>query len=237
MHQGWLLICLLWCVRCFVRLFRRRTECGGIETQSTENDRKEPKSEKTQAERIEAEEGYRRRVAGIMTPGLGLYNAFKEPRSLNVRIEYRTPWKFWAIQPLIGMTYNTQIDFYGYIGLAFEFFITDRVFFQISGAVGYYRYGGKGLDLGYPLEFREGFELGYRFNKRYHIAVTIYHMSNSTLGETNPGQESISLSFGFPLFVDSALDQEPDSSQRKRSELYRAEYRRHAAVPSKPSVF
>ena len=63
-----------------------------------------------------------------------------------------------------------------------------------SFAPGLYR-PGRGIDLGYPLEFRSQFEAGYRIRGRSRIGVAFSHMSNAGLGATNPGVETLTLDY------------------------------------------
>lgn len=55
------------------------------------------------------------------------------------------------------------------------------------------------LDLGDPLEFRSGVEVSYRFETGYRLGVVVYHLSNGGLSETNPGTDTVALSFSIPL--------------------------------------
>jgi hypothetical protein len=68
---------------------------------------------------------------------------------------------------------------------------------RLSFAPGYYRAGG-GKDLGYPLEFRSGIELGWRFHEG-RVGVELYHLSNASLARHNPGEESLVLTLALPL--------------------------------------
>ena len=57
------------------------------------------------------------------------------------------------------------------------------------------------LDLGHPIEFRSQMEMSYRFNDRSRLGLAISHYSNASLGDTNPGTETISLYYSVPLNV------------------------------------
>lgn len=50
---------------------------------------------------------------------------------------------------------------------------------------------GNGFDLGYPLEFRSGVEVGYRAQSGLQFSLSYDHRSNAGLGSKNPGIESI----------------------------------------------
>ena len=59
--------------------------------------------------------------------------------------------------------------------------------------------GSDKLDLGLALEFRSGLELGYRFSSQVRLGLALYHLSNASLGDENPGTEEIVISVNFPL--------------------------------------
>ncbi|WP_157879134.1 acyloxyacyl hydrolase [Pararhodospirillum photometricum] len=65
-------------------------------------------------------------------------------------------------------------------------------------ALGYYQRGG-GRDLGYPLEFRSGLEIGWRFDGGMRAGVAMHHLSNANIGDRNPGVEELSLNLSIPL--------------------------------------
>ena len=56
---------------------------------------------------------------------------------------------------------------------------------------------GNGKNLGYPLEFRTSFELGYQFDSGWRLTGQYYHISNATLGSINPGIEGALLNLCF----------------------------------------
>ncbi len=59
---------------------------------------------------------------------------------------------------------------------------------------------GDDVDLGYPLEFRAGVELGIRFESSWQLSLSYDHRSNADISELNPGLETlqIRLSKVFP---------------------------------------
>ena len=74
-----------------------------------------------------------------------------------------------------------------------DFSIGDHDFFAgFSFIPGLYA-KGNGFDLGYPLVFRSGMELGYRTENGTQISLSYDHRSNAGLGHMNPGIESIQL--------------------------------------------
>ncbi len=66
------------------------------------------------------------------------------------------------------------------------------LFIGFTMAPGLYVQGGE-VDLGYPLEFRSGVEMGVRFERGWQVSLSYDHRSNADLGWVNPGLETIEL--------------------------------------------
>ena len=65
-------------------------------------------------------------------------------------------------------------------------------FAGFSFAPGIYAQGGD-ADLGLPLEFRSGVELGVRFAQDWQVSLSYDHRSNGDISQVNPGMETIQL--------------------------------------------
>ena len=81
-----------------------------------------------------------------------------------------------------------------YSGLRKDINVKSNFFITPSFAIGYY-YQEISKDLGYDLEFRSQLELSYQFESMNRIALSLNHISNASLGEENPGVESMVISF------------------------------------------
>jgi hypothetical protein len=114
------------------------------------------------------------------------------------RLEYRGSEKFWIFRPLGGVMATTDKGFYAYAGTGIDVFLGRRVVITPSFAPGYYHKGG-GLDLGHKLEFRSQLELSYRFDNRSRLGVAVSHMSNASIGDTNPGTEAAMFTYSIPI--------------------------------------
>ncbi|NDV49097.1 MULTISPECIES: acyloxyacyl hydrolase [Roseobacteraceae] len=55
-----------------------------------------------------------------------------------------------------------------------------------------------GFDLGGPLEFRSGIELGYEFNQGWRVGLSYDHRSNADIYDNNPGIETVQLRVSIP---------------------------------------
>ncbi|WP_037267582.1 acyloxyacyl hydrolase [Roseivivax halodurans] len=63
---------------------------------------------------------------------------------------------------------------------------------------GYYR-AGDGFDLGGPIAFRSGLELGYESWNGWRYAVSYDHRSNAGIYDENPGVETVQFRVSVPL--------------------------------------
>ena len=116
------------------------------------------------------------------------------------RLEFRSAEKFWIFKPLGGIMATSDKAFYVYAGVGIDVYLGNRVVITPSFAPGYY-HKGDGLDLGHELEFRSQLEIAYRFDNRSRLGVAISHMSNASIGDTNPGTESAMVYYSVPIPV------------------------------------
>lgn len=110
----------------------------------------------------------------------------------------RSPWNFLEFRPLLGLMATATGSVYAYGGINFDLLFWDHLHIAPGFAAGYY-YTGHGKNLGYPLEFRSGVELGYQFSDWHRIGVHFYHLSNASIGKRNPGEESLVLFYDIPI--------------------------------------
>jgi hypothetical protein len=115
--------------------------------------------------------------------------------------EYRFPaievGELIDLHPLVGVSLLGDGGTYVYGGARHEWYFTDSLFLAPSFGVGIYQ--GNGVDLGGPLEFRSGIDLGARVSEHIEAAVGIYHLSNGGLYSINGGAESALFSLAFGL--------------------------------------
>ena len=141
----------------------------------------------------------------FLSVGAGYFdwNRQKAPAA-EFRLEYRSDQKFWIFKPLGGLMATSDGAFYGFAGVGIDVFLGRRFVMTPSFAPGYYN-EGSGLDLGYPLEFRSQVEFAYRFDDRSRLGLAVSHMSNASIGDTNPGTESAILYYSVPLSTITGL--------------------------------
>lgn len=116
------------------------------------------------------------------------------------RLEYRHDKKFWLFKPFVGAMGTTEGATYAYAGVLIDVYLGRRWVVTPSFAPGYYR-RGDGYDLGHAVEFRSQLEVAYRFDNRTRLGVSFSHMSNASLGDNNPGTESLMLNISVPTNV------------------------------------
>jgi lipid A 3-O-deacylase len=121
-----------------------------------------------------------------------------EHRAAQGEIQYRSDLKLWVFNPMVGFSATTDGSIYAYAGISLDIFFGKRWVLRPSFAPGFYNAGG-GKDLGHHLEFRSAIELSYRFEDRSRLGLEVYHRSNAGLGNENPGEESLMLTYAIPI--------------------------------------
>ena len=111
---------------------------------------------------------------------------------------FKSPNRYLEFRPLLGAMATAKRAFYGYLGLNFDLLFFDHLHLSPGFAAGYFT-AGKGKNLGYPIEFRSGVELGWQFSDGCRLGIHFYHLSNAGLGRRNPGEESLVLFYDVPL--------------------------------------
>ena len=112
-------------------------------------------------------------------------------------ISWRSGYKLWIFKPHVGALVMSGGNYYGYAGLLTDLYWGRNIVMTLSVAAGGYRHGD--LDLGHGLEFRSGIDLAYRFDDTSRLGLGFYHISNASLGDRNPGTESLLLRYSYPL--------------------------------------
>ncbi len=115
------------------------------------------------------------------------------------RVEYRSDYKLWEFKPFVtGAVVTNGMTFFG-AGILMDVYFGNRLVLTPSFAPTWWRGKTDTLDLGYALEFRSQLELAYRFDDRSRIGFSISHSSNASLGDSNPGTESLMVNYSIPI--------------------------------------
>lgn len=131
--------------------------------------------------------------------GVGAYDVIQNDESaMDFRIEYRHGGGLWIFKPWLGLEGTSDGALYGLGGILADVQLGRHIVLTPSLGVGAYS-EGDGKDLGHTLEFRSQVELAYRFDNSTRIGVAFSHISNASLGDTNPGVEVINLYYALPI--------------------------------------
>lgn len=136
----------------------------------------------------------------------GVYNLLQDQwRTWEFGMEYKfhlkclkSPNRFLEFRPLVGALITLKGTKYFYAGINFDLLFFDHLLFAPGFAAGYF-IKGNGRNLGYPIEFRSGVELAWQFFDKSRLGVHFYHLSNASIGDRNPGEESLVLFYDIPL--------------------------------------
>lgn len=135
--------------------------------------------------------------------------ARSKKNTYDLRVEYHFGTKSMNVfRHYMGMTYSFKKDAYFYGGTGAELYFNKHLYLQPSLAVGYFKQG-KGVELGFPIEFREGVELVWKINPSTSVFLGVFHMSNADLSKLkkkpNPGVEMLSIGISIPIFAENQL--------------------------------
>lgn len=136
--------------------------------------------------------------------GAGYYDINDDQGAGEFHLEYISDSEWWIFHPFMGAMATTDTALYAYAGIRLDVFLGRRIVISPSFAPGLY-HDGDGKDLGHPVEFRSALEIAYRFDDRSRLGLSVYHLSNASLDDNNPGTEVLTLHYSYPfnkLFAD-----------------------------------
>ena len=118
--------------------------------------------------------------------------------SVEGRLEYRVNSIELPLKPFIGFMANTDGGRYIYSGLFFEISLT--TFFNLVPSIAsgvYIKNFSK--DLHSLLEFRSQLEAIFILSQNLKAGISFCHISNASLGDANPGVESVAFTVQIPV--------------------------------------
>jgi lipid A 3-O-deacylase len=131
----------------------------------------------------------------------GAFNALRSSQDQDFQFgaEYRfEEWRY-GLHPIIGAFGTSESAAYVYAGLNWNVtLLPNQLYLVPNFAVGAYK-EGDGKQLGGALEFRSGIEIDYQFPNQHQIGIALNHISNASLYDRNPGEESILLIYSIPV--------------------------------------
>lgn len=136
----------------------------------------------------------------FLTVGAGAFDFNRQKdQGAEFRVDYRTDYKLGIFKPfLTGAAVSNGMTFFG-AGVLVDVYFGKRFVVTPSFAPTWWRGKTDDLDLGHSLEFRSQIEFAYRFDDRARLGVAVSHSSNASLGDTNPGTESVLVNYSYPL--------------------------------------
>jgi hypothetical protein len=135
----------------------------------------------------------------LLSAHWGKFDVFDDSPLTSYGIEYRFRTENpLHIVPAVGGTLVRDDANFFYADLRCELWFDDHWSISPRAGLGVFQ-ESVDIDLGAPLEFRTGIELEHRLNNGMRIGLGLFHISNASLGRSNPGTEALLLSFSVPL--------------------------------------
>ena len=134
----------------------------------------------------------------FLTFGAGAFDYNDDGSAGVISLAYLSAKRLWILQPLGGFMVTFDGGVYGYAGLGLDVFFGRRIVATPSFSVGLYGQGD-GKDLGHVVVFRSAIQIAYRFDDRSRLGVMLHHLSNAGLDDTNPGANTLMLTYSRPL--------------------------------------
>ena len=112
--------------------------------------------------------------------------------------QVRFPQEWHGIRPWVGLDVIAGGAFWIGGGIRYDIDIRDAWRVTLSSGPGYFNDGGV-LPLGYDLEFVSTFEVSMKVGRTARAGLSFGHISNASLGHTNPGSELARVFFSMPI--------------------------------------
>lgn len=122
----------------------------------------------------------------------------QDDQGAEFRLEYRSDQKLWELKPFGAIAGTNTGSFFIGAGVLMDIYFGRRWVVTPSFAPHYYSQGDSDKNLDYKLEFRSQLEVAYRFDDRSRLGLSVSHYSNASLGDKNPGVESLLLNYSIP---------------------------------------
>lgn len=144
---------------------------------------------------------YGNKTADLLYMGAGINNVHRPNSwSTDFFLQYKSHLSWYRFRPIVSISVTTKKQVYIAGGISLDFYPGKFFFIAPTFTPGYY-YRGDGKDLGFPLEFRSGIELGIRFKNLARLGAHVSHTSNASISRKNPGLETLLFFFAYPLMV------------------------------------
>ena len=133
-------------------------------------------------------------TAGMLTTSAGIVQY--RGQNWGEELRFTRSFKKWKrFNPIVDFSVTEKGGAWLGYGLYQQFDLdinNTPLFVGFSFAPGIYSQGGD-VDLGFPVEFRSGVEVGMRFEQGWQVSLSYDHRSNGDIAAWNPGVETIQL--------------------------------------------
>lgn len=140
--------------------------------------------------------------SAMLSFGIGYYDIFdsNDGGAADFRMEYRSGNQFfWKLKPWVGLEANNDGSIWAGGGVNADFMPAPNIYITPSFGAGLYAQGSSDKDLGSALEFRSQLEGGYELTNGHRVGLAISHISNASIGDSNPGTEILNVYYHVPL--------------------------------------
>jgi hypothetical protein len=121
----------------------------------------------------------------------------EDPYGQEIYIRHDTSLAHGPFQTIYGLSVTDDQDVWFGVGHAYTMPLFHGAYMQLHAMPGVY-FQGEGVDLGGPIEFRSGIELGYEARNGLRIGLGYDHRSNAGIYESNMGLETVMLRVSIP---------------------------------------
>lgn len=141
----------------------------------------------------------RRCPTPLLSLGGGYWMAGKNHSSGLFQAEYKFGCNWLGfIRPQVSLIVPECRSLFVGAGIGVDLYLSDHLIICPNFEPGFY-YGGKGKNLGHPIEFRSGVELVYEFHNAMRFGTQFWHISNASLSCRNPGANGWTLFLSLPF--------------------------------------
>jgi len=115
-------------------------------------------------------------------------------------VEYRFKDQWNGLRPVVGVMGTTDEAAYAYGGAYWDLPLNTAPFVITPGFQAGAFSHGDGKDLGYGIQFRSTIEVAYEFEAGNRLGLGFSHLSNASLGDHNPGTETLQVVYSHPMW-------------------------------------
>lgn len=130
-----------------------------------------------------------------LTMALGSFDVGQSGTAMG-QLEYRFSSNWFGFRPKAGLLFTVDSGAYIYAGIGHPFYINEKWSLTPSLSAGYYN-NGADKDLGYDIEFYSQLRLDYKLASNVRVGLGVGHISNTGIGDSNPGAETAYLSYSI----------------------------------------